>query len=78
MHSVLGDGVVSHIDGLELGGFQNLDKFHYRIDAQPHRVQVEHAGVLLGVYFVEALLKHLGLLDVGLLPGVLASRQEYL
>ena len=76
MHSVLGDGVVGQIDDFEVVGFQNRNKFHYSIDAQPHRVQVQHVGVFFRVYLVVAFLEHFPLLQVGFFPRVLTPRHE--
>lgn len=56
--------------------FQNGYQLHDGVDADPHRVKIEHLGVFLGVHLVQTLLEHLGLLEVGLLAGVLAPRKE--
>lgn len=61
---------------LELVSGQDAAQFHNGIDSQSHRVQVEDIGRLLRIDLIETLFKHLGFLAVGLLPGVLASRDE--
>lgn len=57
-------------------GLEDGDELHDGVDPQPHGVEVEHVRELLGVDLVEALLEHLGLLEVGLLPRVLATGEE--
>lgn len=59
-----------------LVGFEDGDELHDGVDSEAHRVEVEHVRELLGVDLVQALLEHLGLLEVRLLARVLAAGEE--
>lgn len=56
--------------------FQNCDQLHDSVDSDPHRVQIKDVRVLLGIDLVEALLEHLGLLEIWFFSSVLATGEE--
>ena len=79
MHAVLGYRIISKVQLSKAHFFiilENANELHYGIDAQPHGVEVEDMREFLRILLIEALLKHLRLLEVGLLTGILTSREE--
>lgn len=79
MHAILGYRIIGKIQLSKAHLFiilEDANELHYGIDAQPHRVEVEDMREFLRVLLIETLLEHLRLLEVGLLAGILTSREE--
>ena len=79
MHAILGYRIIGKIQFSKAHLFiilEDANELHYGIDAQPHRVEVEDMREFLRILLIETLLEHLRLLEVGLLAGILTSREE--